>query len=76
MTVFAVIGDPIPEDSGLRKSRQYKEVANRQPSCVSSIQGVVVKQGRLSAAKKLPHGRIGCPDTVEPQATFWILSHN
>jgi hypothetical protein len=75
-TVFAVIGDPIPEDSPLREGRRYKQLADRQPPCVSSIQAVLVKQGRFSAGKKLPHGRIECPDIVPPQPTYWILSHD
>jgi len=75
-TVFAVVGDPVPEDSDLRKSLTYKQVADRQPPCVCSIQAVLVKQGQLSAGKKSSHGGIACPDTVEPQPTYWILSHD
>lgn len=75
MTVFAVVGDPVPEDSDLRKSRTYKQVADRQPPCVSSIQGVLVKESRFSATKMLPQRGIFCPDTVPPQPTYWILSH-
>jgi hypothetical protein len=75
-TVFAVVGDPIPEDSGLRKSRKYKQVAGRQPPCVSSIQGVLVKQGRFSTRTPLARRGIFCPDTVPPQPTYWILSHD